>query len=269
MEFSIPRMKRDENIFGSTLDEVAEVLSWAYMEAQEYLTWEQELADLWFTRIDVVNDIKVGDVGAVLRKVAALGVHNVRQDLISRPRRNGVESLRIWSSRRWTVECYDKGAEVLASARSTSDRHRQRVLNLHYPSAVGVMRTEVQLRKEALGDGGVRMVRDLDESKFYALGKKYRDRVGLSKPLVGNADLGLRLEEFRTGPDKRNFDPVIGYLVGRAYGWSPTCDKATRRHREELALKYGLSPAMFDAEHGQSVRLDYETNRLLTGEDIH
>ena len=261
-EFSAPRALRGENTRGATVSELTEAVEWLFGEASQWVTWSVKPEDLRVMRLDLVNDIRVGDVPSVLgalhrgatRASVKSALHSGRD----------FETLTRGYPGRWRVQGYDKYAEVLSTARRCRDEHRRALLNRRAPSVRGVLRTEVQLRHHILEPKGISTMSDIDEDRMSGISGHYIHRAGLDSVLLGQEDMQRAERALFAGPDRKQAAAVVGLMRAIYLGVDPktTADPKTLRARLDIAARYGLTPAMFEPDPGPSIRLNYALNQV-------
>jgi len=239
-----------------------------HAETSKYADLLDDWNDLQVSRLDLVRDLHgVPDVAQVLDRLAQVPSRGKTREQYNDPRRGGAQTLRVSTARRWSVTAYDKAAEQTSAAGRTSDPERRAHHRRQAVLAKGQLRTEVGLRSEVLRErqGTTRCDALLKQDVMDTLARHYFDAAGLGTPIGGLSRIGEALDAIAANPQEAKMsDRMIGILYQQGLGRPPTASANTVADHLRLARKYGITAADLVAGDGPTIRLDWDSARVVT-----
>jgi len=256
VEASLPKRLSGENIGGLEIENVGGVLEDLWGEASEVVEPSGKLGEAKITRLDLVRDFD--DVGSLTE--LAMGLSRVKQpgralvSVVHDGDLSGALTLRIGTKTSWLGRTYDKHHETKGQA------------------PVGRVRFEAQLRKEALQSV---WAKDLGKVLRYAghleevdarltaaaLTRGMWERCGMDRKVCSSSKAAKVIGGARGLSEAEKYG-LLGYLTGRAAGWSCHLHRHTVRKYEKLAKGLGIVMQAADVETlAYSVRLDFDSGR--------
>jgi hypothetical protein len=270
-ECSIPRARWGHNLYvASTADAVGVVRTLA-TSAEKLVEWSDVVEDFMILRIDVTRDFFVRrssdfesfvDGQRYLRPAYGPPVRTLQNS-------DGYTNLQRGDGTRWRNSLYLKEAELIARANKTrrGSEESARFLALS-DEARGVLRNEVMLRRSVLRQlPGMRLdsVGDLSDDKVAELHRHYFGRANFDLEVASEDK--VRAAFYLAAPEHRkDFDTMLGMLYMTKLGLEVERAPGTRNKYRKMARHFGLSAADLTGV-GSSIRLDYATATLVSGDD--
>lgn len=267
-EYSIPTLLRGHNLIPAPAKDALHAAAWIMEKSRPCLIWLAGPSDLKVNRLDIARDFRVQDRSALDAFVEG----QRRLPLPYGPRVQtwtediGYTNLRRGTGTRWHCEIYDKHRQMQALAHQVAPGRAREARLAMAEEADGWFRCEVMLRRQVLQEQGVETFADVTDEKLAQLHRKYFQRSGFDRE-VGSMDKSRAVALLADDDDRKKLFKVLGMLFCDARGIPTEMCEKTRREYQKVAKRLDLSAADVDERREVSVRLDYDSGRLVGRED--
>lgn len=265
IERSLPTMLHGHNQSPVPLAEALVLIARLFEQAAQVVDWLVPVSGLSVQRADLPRDFEqVEHLDRLLSGLARLRVPRCGH-VQHRLGGGVVQTLVREIPGAWRAQMYDKHEQLRHLAMTTRDPDLSAVLHSVADTAVGQVRFEAQLRREALRRHGVSTMADLNEDTLLAIREHYFRRCRYDTPVGGAPHLDAVMTTLaRTGdPNYKYWGSVLAMLKAEALGLpQPATGSASLAKYRRLAKEWNVSAADLDGLAGPAVALDFASGAL-------
>lgn len=271
VEFSAARLLHGDNRVPVASSDLRAAIGDAYDMVAKHVAWLCPPEDLTVARIDIARDfVDVADPPWLLGQLANIPAARMTGHAYQSSDGRGAQTL-LREARRHTGKMYHRGPQYLA--RKVGKTSQERVaLDRLAESESGVVRFEVQLRREKAAEEGLGHVRDLAADHLAGIARKYfSGRYRFGDVIAGPAwKFREALSAATNFGESKRVIPALGLLVADAFGLEGSQHPKTLAQYRAAYRRYGLglgdvlaveqTPVRFDLTLGRVVNADSRTH---------
>ncbi len=185
VEFSAPSMTEGHNRHPLPVALLSDVAATVWAKLNEELSGLPAFDRLRLTRIDLDRDFTaVSAIPDTLWATAQRPASRCRTDRLERGASGHWQSLSRGNKGSWLAVAYGKQVQLTELSDAAHDPDHRALLQASAATTEGVMRWELQLRREKLRHSGLHQLQDLDEDELYAMSRHHFSRTRFDEPVA-------------------------------------------------------------------------------------
>jgi hypothetical protein len=264
VEFSAPRMLRGDNRRPANLAELRQAVLGAYERVDHEVPWLCSPEDLTVARLDIARDFtNVVDPSVLLEALWRVDVPRMTGMAYRSKDGRGVQTL-VQGVRRHSGTMYHRGPQYLARAVGAKPEARA-VLERLAQEETGVVRFEMQLRREQAASEGLGRVRDVLTAHLGRIASAYfNGKYRFGEIIAGPAwKVREACSAAVAAGEAKRLITAFGQLFADTHG-APLArhPKTTNQYRTDYR-RYGLSVGDPQLPERTPVRFDLDLGRVV------